>query len=264
MQTKGFDLDEKEIARQYAEIALAPDEQKMPGYFYAYAARFVNPQPGQIIIDAGCGWGDLLEELFKICPEAKLTGMELSPNRSRIARQTHADRFQIRDHDLSQPWPIEPGSADVVVFTEVLEHLKQPDAVLREAKKALKPGGKLICTLPNATGYWPFILFEKWLVKNHYGKILVPYENPLRSAQPIDSEYHYSDWQNLFERNQLKISRIKGQEALPFFHDLFSRSFLKNFYKPAMGLQTRFSEWFNLPLLRRLCYRLFVELTPLK
>lgn len=48
------------------------------------------------------------------------------------------------------PLPLDPESLDLVVFAEVLEHLKRPPiAVIREVTAALRPGGSFLLTTPN-------------------------------------------------------------------------------------------------------------------
>jgi SAM-dependent methyltransferase len=50
----------------------------------------------------------------------------------------------------SDRFPYDDGSFDVVIFCEIMEHLlNDPCAVLREIRRVLKPGGKLILTTPN-------------------------------------------------------------------------------------------------------------------
>lgn len=44
--------------------------------------------------------------------------------------------------------PVENGRFDAVILNQVLEHLPDPGAVLRELHRVLKPGGRLICTCP--------------------------------------------------------------------------------------------------------------------
>jgi SAM-dependent methyltransferase len=44
--------------------------------------------------------------------------------------------------------PVDAGRFDYVMFNQVLEHLPEPKAVLRELNRVLKPGGAIICTAP--------------------------------------------------------------------------------------------------------------------
>jgi SAM-dependent methyltransferase len=52
--------------------------------------------------------------------------------------------------DISAPLPVESGQFDHVVMLAVLEHLREPESVLREAYRILAPGGSLILTWPSA------------------------------------------------------------------------------------------------------------------
>jgi SAM-dependent methyltransferase len=52
--------------------------------------------------------------------------------------------------DIRAPLPLESGQFDHVVMLAVLEHLPQPEPVLREAHRLLAPGGSLILTWPSA------------------------------------------------------------------------------------------------------------------
>src|ERR1700751_77304 len=52
--------------------------------------------------------------------------------------------------DIRQPLPLESGQFDHVVMLAVLEHLPEPEPVLREAHRILAPHGSLILTWPSA------------------------------------------------------------------------------------------------------------------
>ena len=58
-------------------------------------------------------------------------------------------------------WPVEDGVADVVLATETLEHVSDPDQFLREARRVLRPGGTLTMTIPFAAR-WHYIPVDYW------------------------------------------------------------------------------------------------------
>ena len=77
-------------------------------------------------------------------------------------------QWENTDYDLRFPWQAAPSSVDLIVCTELVEHLSdQPNAIfnegfyklgfgtlLRESYRALKPGGFLFLTTPNAASVW--------------------------------------------------------------------------------------------------------------
>jgi SAM-dependent methyltransferase len=54
--------------------------------------------------------------------------------------------------DLTQPLQIETASLDTVLLTDVLEHIGQPDALIAEIRRVLRPGGRAIIGVPFL--YW--------------------------------------------------------------------------------------------------------------
>jgi len=68
-----------------------------------------------------------------------------------------ADSVYHRGHQLDLTWdgtkiPMEDGSVDTIIMTEVLEHIEHPSALLAEVRRVLKTGGCLFVTVPFT---WP-------------------------------------------------------------------------------------------------------------
>ena len=55
--------------------------------------------------------------------------------------------------DLNERIPVDDCSLDVVVATEVIEHLNNPNRLITEAFRVLVPGGRLVITTPNAESF---------------------------------------------------------------------------------------------------------------
>ncbi len=109
-----------------------------------------TPLAGKTALDVGCGAGLLAEPLARL--GAKVTGIDASPEVIEVARE-HAARMDLPiDYDAV---PVEriDGQFDLVTALEVIEHVAEPAAFLRSLAKRLAPGGLLILSTPNATGW---------------------------------------------------------------------------------------------------------------
>lgn len=102
------------------------------------------------ILDIGSGQGDLARELHSQLPRAEILGIELSAVGVEIARQqVPAARF-LECNLLDSPEPPREFRrwAQVAVCSEVLEHVDDPVALLRNARGFLAPGCLVIVTVP--------------------------------------------------------------------------------------------------------------------
>lgn len=96
---------------------------------------------GLKVVDVGCG--DL-----KTWPHA--IGVDIIPKGERVV-QIRGDALSSADiaADVSQPLPFPDDSVDVVVARHILEHMMDPIAAVRNWVKIIKPGGRLVISVPN-------------------------------------------------------------------------------------------------------------------
>jgi 2-polyprenyl-6-hydroxyphenyl methylase / 3-demethylubiquinone-9 3-methyltransferase len=108
------------------------------------------PLVGKTALDVGCGAGLLAEPLARL--GAKITGLDASPKLIAVARE-HANSVELdityRTGELSEL----EGQFDLITCMEVIEHVADPARFVRALAKRVAPGGLLILSTPNATGW---------------------------------------------------------------------------------------------------------------
>ena len=100
---------------------------------------------GNDILDAGCGEGVTLAKLVKLFPQARVVGLDAEPENLEICRK-HG--LPVRGGSLFE-LPFSDASFDTVLFSEVIEHLREPGKALTEIFRVLRPGGRVIIIFPN-------------------------------------------------------------------------------------------------------------------
>ncbi|MGE0043489.1 MAG: class I SAM-dependent methyltransferase [Vicinamibacterales bacterium] len=97
-----------------------------------------SQRPFGVMLDAGCGQKPYAGLFTRV---TKYIGMEYAPGSG--YRGNSADVY-----GDGAAIPLASASVDSVLCTEVLEHVPDPDAVMREIARVLKPGGVVVCTAP--------------------------------------------------------------------------------------------------------------------
>ena len=109
------------------------------------AARLIEGLPvGARVLDVGCGDGRLLAALGVLGCEG--VGTERQADHPRPGRS--AGDTEILPGDLTQ-LDLPAGRFDLCIYWHVLEHLHDPAASLLAARRALRPGGRLVIAVPN-------------------------------------------------------------------------------------------------------------------
>ena len=106
--------------------------------------------PCRSLLDAGCGDGLYLEAIGRRAE--RLVGTDISERILETARKTAArsgaEPELVRANLESLPFP--DRSFDVVLCTQVIEHLLAPEKGVRELARVLRPGGTLVITTDNS------------------------------------------------------------------------------------------------------------------
>ena len=110
--------------------------------------------PGARVLDLGCGSGAIGRFLAARDGAAAgpCDGLTISEDEAQLAR-AHYRRIEVADLDQCRlPELFPPGSYDVIVCADVLEHIRHSERVLTECRDLLAPGGRVLLSIPNA-GY---------------------------------------------------------------------------------------------------------------
>jgi len=114
------------------------------------------------VLDVGCGAGDNARLLGEACEALRIVGITASPNEASIARK-HMQNCLVADIENEVPSELEPNSFDCILFSHVLEHLREPSRVLASFVPYLKQGGQVLIAVPNIANFrsrWELVMWQ--------------------------------------------------------------------------------------------------------
>lgn len=136
--------------------------------------------PGQRLIDVGCGDGALSGVAWRKL-RAEVTGIDPSEAAIRHAREQFSERGMNGNFMVGSAYAtgVPDESFDAAVCADVIEHVGEPERLLREIHRILRPGGVLVLTTPVRVSERPFDSFhvQEWfpdafaaMVERSFGK----------------------------------------------------------------------------------------------
>lgn len=118
--------------------------------------RFLNVLPGGRVLDVGCGSGEWLSFMRKLGWQAE--GIDFDEKAVKAARQSG---FEVGCGAVEQQhYPDE--RFDAVVLNHVIEHVPDPVATLKECRRILKKGGRLVLMTPNSSSLGHSVFKQDW------------------------------------------------------------------------------------------------------
>lgn len=104
------------------------------------------PEDAACVLDVGCGAGATGLELMNR-QTVDMYGVDADPLRAAIAKAYYKEVIEAKADEY--PWLEKEAFFDAVIFSDVLEHVSDPWHMIEQAHASLKPGGVIICCLPN-------------------------------------------------------------------------------------------------------------------
>jgi 2-polyprenyl-3-methyl-5-hydroxy-6-metoxy-1,4-benzoquinol methylase len=110
--------------------------------------RYLNGlEPGRLL-DVGCGHGHWLAQMRE--KGWQVEGQDIDAAAAQLGRRTHG--LNVHIGTLSH-LELPSNSFDAITLSHVIEHVHEPDSLLAECRRLLKPGGTVVAVTPNLRSY---------------------------------------------------------------------------------------------------------------
>ena len=167
----------------------------------------------RLILDLGCGLGQTARSLARCYPQAKVVGLDASPDALEVARNKfRLPNLEFRLFDISSPLNFPDQSADLILSVNALMYARNQRDVAKEVFRVLSPEGLVIntCRMEDSHIFWDF---------------------PVGLAFPTVCQLHLADWEpEAFARGL--SSEVRPEPGLAgFLPDYFRAGVLPHFQK---------------------------------
>lgn len=184
------------------------------------------------LLDVGCNEGRALHHFQRNGWNAE--GLELNRNAAGVARSRG---FVVHTESLAE---LEPGyKYDVIVMSNVLEHVRNPQEVLMDVQRLLSPKGQLWISCPN----------NRSLLRSIFGRYWINWHVPFHLTHFSSKTLH-----RMLSENGFEITKSKQRSpSLWLAHSVIARMFARRGY-PTKQLRNPWLIAVMLPLARLLCF----------
>jgi SAM-dependent methyltransferase len=150
-----------------------PDDhcRQVNSYYYLKEA-LTGPDAPDLVVDLGCGNGASAAFAREVKPDVKWVGVDIMDSTS--AKAITDDRVVLYD---GVNLPFADGSLPIVFTNQVMEHVRHPEALLRDIKRVLAPGGAFVGSTSqlepfHAWSLWNFTIYGFQVIVEDAGLVL--------------------------------------------------------------------------------------------
>lgn len=184
-------------------------------------------QPGDLILDAGAGTGDITRQVLQQHPETRVIAIDLTYEMLLLAQARSDDRASWVIGD-AQALPFKANVFDAVISGFLFRNLPDINAGISEQVRVLKPGKKLAAvdtTPPRDNILKPFIEF--------YVRFIVPVIGRVVSGQDLPYDYLSESTRKHVSAEKLaEMMRSGGLEQVSFVRRTFGAAAIHTGTKP--------------------------------
>jgi cyclopropane-fatty-acyl-phospholipid synthase len=180
-------------------------------------------EDGMTILDLGCGWGSLSLWLAERYPNAQIHAVSNSKPQRELIESFGAPNVRVRTADANQ-LELEPGTFDRILSVEMLEHMRNYDALLTRISSWLRPDGKFFChVFSHRDLAYPYD--KGWMARRFFAAGTMPSHDLLpRLGRTLQLEHewrvggeHYAKtaeaWIDRMTKNRPAIVEVVGDAA---------------------------------------------------
>jgi SAM-dependent methyltransferase len=177
---------------------------------------------GEVLLDYGCGPGNDLTGYALYTGAQRIIGFDVSPRALELARarldlhRVEPGRVElVQGSDATTDIPLEDESVDFLQALGVLHHTSEPEAIVRELHRVLRPGGRGLIMVYNRNSLWfhLYTAYEKMIVADAFAGMDV-HEAFRRNTDgpecPISRSYIPDDWVATCERAGFEAEFVGG------------------------------------------------------
>lgn len=120
---------------------------------------------GKLVLDAGCGTGEFSRRAA--AAGARVVALDIGPRLVRVAKRKTPELQGVVGTLMALPFP--DNAFDDLICSEAIEHTVSPRLAVLELCRVLKPGGKLVLTVPNRRWYFALLIARWFNLRPYHG-----------------------------------------------------------------------------------------------
>ncbi|MCX6776410.1 MAG: class I SAM-dependent methyltransferase [Candidatus Micrarchaeota archaeon] len=109
-------------------------------------SRYI-PRGDAVILDFGCGNGEIIKEMMLLNPKAKYIGLDVS-KKALSAASAKLPKAEFQLIEDGGCFPLKSASVDFIFASEVVEHIYDTENAFSEIARVLRPNGGVLLTTP--------------------------------------------------------------------------------------------------------------------